>query len=165
MPALVSHTMPDWKVVVKTLLEFGTETSISGISNAARGKSKARSGVWCLIFLVLAYFTAGGIKEIVLEYFTFPVITTTDLSHRPELDFPAVTICNLNRVNCHNAFLAMYTIKLQIAESSSETEMKELEKSLDLYEGLLSANVTNCLYPICLNLKEKVLGGIIFSLS
>ena len=159
MQAIVGHTMPGWKVVTKTLREFGIETSISGINNAAKGKSKTRSGVWCLIFLVLAYFTADGIKEIVVEYFTFPVITTTDLSHRPEVDFPAVTICNLNRVNCHNAFLAMYTIKLQIAESSSETEMKELEKSLDLYERLLSSNVTNCLYPICLNLKNKVLVG------
>ena len=159
MQAIVGHTMPGWKVVTKTLHEFGSETSISGINNAARGKSKIRSGVWCLIFLVLAYFTADGIKEIVVEYFTFPVITTTDLSQGPEVDFPAVTICNLNRVNCHNAFLAMYAIKLQIAESSSETEMNDLKESLDLYENLLSSNITNCLYPICLNLKNKVFGG------
>ena len=29
---------------------------------------------------------------------------TTDVNYQAKIDFPAVTICNLNRINCHNAF-------------------------------------------------------------
>ena len=141
----------------KTFQDFGAETSISGINNAAKGKSKLRSLIWFLIFSVLAYFTVDGIYEIVIEYFEYPVITSTDIKSEPEVDFPAVTICNLNRVNCHNAFMAMYTIKKQLVTGNYQTgEKDELERSLSLYEQLLSSDVTNCLYPVCLNIKTKV---------
>ena len=143
--------------MIKTFQYFGSETSIAGINNSAKGKSKVRSLVWFIIFSVLAYYTVVGIYDIVIEYFEYPVITSTDITYEPEVDFPAVTICNLNRVNCHNAFMAMYTIKKQIALGRSQSEENvELEKSLILYEKLLSADVTNCLYPVCLNIKTQV---------
>ena len=150
--------MPNLKVLGKTLFEFGAETSISGINNSAKGKSKVRSTIWLLLFSLLAYLTVVGIYDIVVEYFQYPVITNTDLTYKPEVDFPAVTICNLNRVNCHNAFLAMYTIKQQLAANNSigKPTVDKMEKSLTLYERLLSTDVTNCLYPICLNLKSQV---------
>ena len=154
----VCVTMSSFRVLAKILRDFGTETSISGINNAAQAKSKVRTAIWFIIFSVLGYYTAIGICDIVVEYYEYPVITNTDLTYKPEVDFPAVTICNLNRVNCHNAFLAMYTIKKQLAADDSEAKAKEnLEKSLTLYEKLLSADVTNCLYPICLNLKIQVI--------
>ena len=112
-------------------LRFGEETSISGINNAAKSKTKGRSLVWAAIFLFLGYWTGAGIYEvginqlcccldtvclqIVVEFLRYPIITSTDVSHRPSVDFPAVTICNLNRINCHNAFqvrvaVTLYTI-------------------------------------------------------
>ena len=117
-------------------LRFGEETSISGINNAAKSKTKGRSLVWAAIFLFLGYWTGAGIYEvginqlcccldivclqicccldtvclqIVVEFLRYPIITSTDVSHRPSVDFPAVTICNLNRINCHNAFHVILT--------------------------------------------------------
>ena len=41
----------------------------------------------------------------------------------PQVDFPAVTICNINRVNCHNAFVAFYNMKTALADPSlNETQ-------------------------------------------
>ena len=35
-----------------------------------------------------------------------------------------MTVCNLNRVNCHNAFVAMYELKLALANTSLSAEEK-----------------------------------------
>ena len=146
------------EVVSQTLREFGSETSISGINNSAKGNSRIRSSIWLTVFAVLAYFTVAGIYDIVLEFFEYPVITNTDLTYKSEVDFPAVTICNLNRVNCHNAFQAMYDIRSTIASNSSlgREELEELEETLVKLETLVSTNVTDCMYPICISLQSQV---------
>ena len=150
--------MGSLKVIKATLKDFVSETSISGINNSGKCKSKVRSSIWLVIFTVLAYFTANGIYEIVVDFFEYPVITNTDLTYKSEVDFPAVTICNLNRVNCHNAFQAMYSIKQTIRSNLSleKDEMTELQTAQSQLDYLLSANVTNCQYPICNSLKSEV---------
>ena len=76
--------------------------------------------------------TINGISDIVLDYLKYPVITNTDITYRSQVDFPAVTICNLNRVNCHNAFQAMFDIKTTIDNNSSlgNTELAMMELTL-----------------------------------
>ena len=44
------------------------------------------------------------ICQIVVEYWKYPIITSTNVYHKAAVDFPGVTVCNLNRINCHNAF-------------------------------------------------------------
>ena len=48
-------------------LRFGEETSISGINNAAKAKTKGRSLIWAAIFLFLGYWTGYGIYEVVIS--------------------------------------------------------------------------------------------------
>ena len=67
------------------LSNFVVETSIAGVSNAGRARSRGRSAVWLLVFSCLAALTATGIYDIVEEYFRYPVITSTDLTNRPEV--------------------------------------------------------------------------------
>lgn len=38
----------------------------------------------------------------VRDYLSYPVMTKVSVREEVNLDFPAVTICNLNRVNCEN---------------------------------------------------------------
>ena len=145
------------EVVWRTLKEFSCETSVSGINNSAKGNSRIRSTAWLAVFGLLAYATADGIYGIVVDYLKYPVITNTDLTHRSEVDFPAVTICNLNRVNCHNAFQAMFDIKTEINNSTLTTsELENLELILIKLTELISSNVTNCMFPICTSLKKNV---------
>ena len=41
-----------------------------------------------------------------------------------KVDFPGVTVCNLNRVNCHNAFIASYNLSQMLDSSSLSNEEK-----------------------------------------
>ena len=67
------------------LLEFGNNTSVLGISNATKAKSRPRAAMWWMVFLGLGALTFQGIFQTVKEYFNYPVTTTTDISHQPEV--------------------------------------------------------------------------------
>ena len=159
--------MRNIKVLKETLKDFGGETSIAGINNCGKGKSLVRSSIWLVIFTVLGYYTVVGFLDIVFEYLEYPVITTTDISHQNQVDFPAVTICNLNRVNCHNAFKVMYDIGQALNFTSfeysgmekyevNETNIAELNKTYHQLKDLVSAKVTNCHEETCNLLKFEV---------
>ena len=63
-------------------------------------------------------------------------------------DFPGVTICNLNRVNCHNAFAALYSLEQEAGPGTGE--------DIALYGELLSPEVSDCRNPICRSLQQIV---------
>ena len=73
------------KKVGAALLEFGNNTSVLGISNATKAKSRPRAAMWWMVFLGLGALTFQGIFQTVKEYFNYPVTTTTDISHQPEV--------------------------------------------------------------------------------
>ena len=41
-----------------------------------------------------------------------------------QVDFPGVTVCNLNRVNCHNAFMAAFNITSMLKNTDLSDEEK-----------------------------------------
>ena len=85
-----------------TLLGSAKNSSIAGLNNAAKAESKVRSLCWLVVFSVLLFFTCRGIWRTVVDYGSHPFITSTDLTFEPLVVFPAVTVCNLNRVHCLN---------------------------------------------------------------
>ena len=59
--------------------------SISEPGRSGRAGSRARAVAWLAITAGLGYLTVDGIKEIVTDYLSYPVITSTDLTYRAEL--------------------------------------------------------------------------------
>jgi len=84
-------------VVWQTLKDFGRETSISGLNNAARAKSTVRFWLWMALFCLGTYLTADGIWYVLQDFKRKPYTTITSLSHMSSVKFPAVTVCNHNR--------------------------------------------------------------------
>ena len=89
-----------------------------------------------------------------------------------------MTVCNLNRVNCHSAFVAMYNMKLarenpSLSQNKKVNFLREVhiidcycypghwlqERMRETYEvtrKLLSNETTNCLLPVCTKIKGQV---------
>lgn len=87
-----------WQAITKrTLVDFGRNSSIVGISHAARSKSYLRAVIWLTLFFVGVVFTVRGIWQTVQDYTSNPYLTTTEMTFETSVEFPAVTICNLNR--------------------------------------------------------------------
>ena len=85
-------------VIWNITLSYGRESSIAGFNNACKAKSKIRSILWIAIFAILGFLTISQFVNVILDYYQYPVITNIDLSHKSSVPFPAVTVCNLNRL-------------------------------------------------------------------
>ena len=108
--------------------DFWCNTSISGANNAGRAKNPPyiRRCLWLLLFGFCFYFTLINVLELINNYYQYPVDYSVTVQHKDlaslilsrkisfwfgkqfheiflfffQIDFPAVTICNQNRVNC-----------------------------------------------------------------
>ena len=93
---------PENKSLGRIFKKFAFETNIEGVNNAGRSNNLYRAAIWLGIFTVLVGLTVKDIKDLVIDYIGEPVDVATTLKHENAIDFPAVTICNKNRVSCTN---------------------------------------------------------------
>ena len=90
-------------VVRRTWDNFLQVTSMPGLANAGKEQTSIlRRVIWLIAFTIMFYVSLCQIINIVKEYFTYPVTTKVTVMNSPIVFFPAVTICNQNRINCCN---------------------------------------------------------------
>ena len=58
---------------------------------------RMRMLVWALIFAFFSLMTVSNLASFSSDFQSHPVTTSINLTHRSQVEFPAVTICNLNR--------------------------------------------------------------------
>ena len=52
---------------------------------------------WMILFLFGSGFTFKGIADVFINYYQFEVTTSTDVTTKDSVTFPAISICNLNK--------------------------------------------------------------------
>jgi hypothetical protein len=92
-------------VIWNTFAEFGVHTTIGGLCNAGLTTSRPRQIYWLVIFFILFAYTIKLLVDNVNQYLQYAVITSTDLAYSSSLAFPALTICNQNRLVLKNLFI------------------------------------------------------------
>ena len=107
---------------------------MAGLSHAAKAPSRARSLYWLALFLAGLVFTIRGMVALVQEFQGYPVVTSSKLITRSSVPFPAITLCNLNRVNCHDAIIHAFNLNLQLEnlyeEGGEQEELEVLQREL-----------------------------------
>ncbi|XP_037079580.1 uncharacterized protein LOC119100607 [Pollicipes pollicipes] len=88
------------RVVVDATREFWARTGISGLSHAHDSPYRPLRLVWLALFAVGVVFTAIDVITVIREYLEHPHITRMDVVHERSAYFPAVTVCNQNRLDC-----------------------------------------------------------------
>ncbi|XP_070543786.1 amiloride-sensitive sodium channel subunit gamma-2-like [Ptychodera flava] len=79
-------------------VELVQNSSAHGIPNAGRAKTKFRTVVWSIIFVIGVAGFLFQFSELFIRFIDFPVTTNVDVTSNRSLVFPAVTICNQNPV-------------------------------------------------------------------
>ncbi|CAG2190227.1 unnamed protein product [Mytilus edulis] len=88
----------DRKTLATVWGEFSQSTGFHGVNKLKNG-SKLRCLFWLCSFLACAvYLTYVMIQELG-NYYTYPTYTTLEVETHSEIEFPAVTICNLNSLS------------------------------------------------------------------
>lgn len=96
---------------------IATQDSVASDSEL---KAKLRTLFWLSIWLSGSIATVLTVAETTSNYLAFSVISRVQVLDHKELEFPAVTICNLNPVSCYWLFKKMI-VRDDISISSKYT--------------------------------------------
>ncbi|XP_064080080.1 uncharacterized protein LOC135197065 [Macrobrachium nipponense] len=110
--------------------EFFQSTAISGVSNAGRSTYSVLCIIWIAISIAATYRTVIDVIAVITDYQSYPYNTKIQVQHRSEAPFPAVTLCNQNRIDCSKL------IDKMLAYSQNDTETSQ--QLIQLY------NVSQC---------------------
>ncbi|GFN96759.1 acid-sensing ion channel 4-like [Plakobranchus ocellatus] len=78
--------------------EFCHSTSMHGVHHVMGHRSVWRRIVWSLLIIGFVTWAVYNVYLIVSDYNSHPVQTSVSSEYQGKMNFPAVTICNLNRI-------------------------------------------------------------------
>ncbi|XP_055452649.1 acid-sensing ion channel 5 [Psammomys obesus] len=78
--------------------DFAISTSFHGIHNIAQNNSKVRKVIWLSVVMGSVSLLVWQIYSRLLNYFMWPTTTSIEVQYVEKIEFPAVTFCNLNRI-------------------------------------------------------------------
>ncbi|CAC5399914.1 unnamed protein product [Mytilus coruscus] len=76
--------------------DFSQNTGFHGINKLSHSTNKLRLIIWSIILVACTTFLVMFVTTQIIDYYNYPVITNMYTETHSELQFPAVTICNLN---------------------------------------------------------------------
>ena len=77
-------------------LEFCDYTSTAGPNHIKRAAERVGKIIWTIITLGFAAVLIWQISLLFIKFFNFPYNVKLDVKYDSDIQFPAVTICNLN---------------------------------------------------------------------
>ncbi|GBL74822.1 Acid-sensing ion channel 1C [Araneus ventricosus] len=75
---------------------FASQSTIHGLRRISETENTVGKLLWTLIFLTALAGLTYHCSFLIQKYLRFSKVTTTEEIHAKELDFPALTVCNLN---------------------------------------------------------------------
>ncbi|XP_050802468.1 acid-sensing ion channel 5 [Gopherus flavomarginatus] len=81
--------------------EFAMSTSFHGLHNIVQTRSKIRKILWMLVVLGSIIIVTWQIWNRFSNYFSWPTTTSIIVQYVENIEFPAVTFCNMNRFQVH----------------------------------------------------------------
>lgn len=80
------------------LIRLFGESSVPGVRDIALSQSFVRRMFWICSFFFFGFLALRDISQLVSEYYTYPITVDVRLRDSRRLQFPAVTVCNMNIV-------------------------------------------------------------------
>ena len=134
MTSAKRHLDPLSKRLGNVLNEFGGKTSIAGLANAYQSESTSKIIYWGFLFLVGLVITFVALGQTALDYLEYEVSTSIDLRSDSTVPFPAVSVCNQNKVHCLNLFEEYAKQNFKLKTQGSEDGV--LQETVDTLEKL-----------------------------
>lgn len=104
------------------LIRLFGESSVPGVRDIALSQSFLRRIFWICSFLFFGFLALRDISQLASEYYTYPITVDVRLRDSRRLQFPAVTVCNLNIVRYSALCYANVSI---IKESMIPRDLRE----------------------------------------
>lgn len=79
------------------ILELLQKSSVYAVSQLVSSNGLGRKVLWFVVLIIGLLGCSYEICHFLSLYFQYPVVITLEVKNSWKLDFPAVTVCNLNR--------------------------------------------------------------------
>ncbi|GFQ83307.1 acid-sensing ion channel 5 [Trichonephila clavata] len=96
-PTLNGDTIPN-----NFLSNFIEKSSVYAVSRAGQAKTKPRRVFWLMVLLTCLCGCIYEANSFLTVFFEYPVLTDLEVKNEGNLEFPAITVCNLNRIKQEN---------------------------------------------------------------
>lgn len=89
------------KKSVKTISSYSRRlfsvSGVNGVSHVAQAKTNTRRALWILLFgfSILGWFYQT--TTLLEYYYKYPTVVKIEVDKPPIMDFPGLTICNMNK--------------------------------------------------------------------
>ncbi|XP_023226921.1 amiloride-sensitive sodium channel subunit alpha-like [Centruroides sculpturatus] len=78
--------------------KFLGSSSVIGLSQITKSRSIVRKLLWLAVLVTGLTFCAIESHKFMREFYKYPVVVNLEIENKGALEFPAVTVCNLNSV-------------------------------------------------------------------
>ncbi|XP_059096686.1 acid-sensing ion channel 4-A-like [Tigriopus californicus] len=99
-------------------------TTIGGLTHFRGNNICLSKAIWFILFIAGICATIWQIYSVLINYFEYNVITSVTNDEAQTMNFPAVTICNANRVHCGNLRNLIWNISQETGDN--EETLKKL---------------------------------------
>ncbi|XP_012942498.1 acid-sensing ion channel 5-like [Aplysia californica] len=84
--------------------EFSESTSMHGLQRAVSSESKWKRALWAALVLAGACLATFNLSQTLKDFLHNPTTTETTVDYKSKMEFPVITICNLNplRLSIYN---------------------------------------------------------------
>uniref|UniRef100_A0A914VCY3 Uncharacterized protein n=1 Tax=Plectus sambesii TaxID=2011161 RepID=A0A914VCY3_9BILA len=109
----------------EVVADFADHTTAHGFGNVLRCDSCSGKGVWIVAMLIAWTVCCIQLAVTIIAYLQYPTATTIAVQYSSSVQFPAVTVCNLNAARwskmLNDSTLANYTNLLRAARPQTRS--------------------------------------------
>lgn len=116
--------------------EMFQNSSIYPLTQVVRTKSIVRKIWWICVLIIGIFGSAYQITAFLLRYLQYPVVVNLKVENKFILDFPAVTVCNLNRIK--KDYLKCIKMNLSFNECSELLSQESEDTQEEIAIGIIS---------------------------
>lgn len=96
-----------WTVIREASNEYWSHTNIGGLAQAYTAHGYLFRFVWLILFAYGFYKTIADVIVVVTDFLAHTHVSQIDVTHETTATFPAVTVCNQNRIDCEELLAAV----------------------------------------------------------
>ena len=113
-------------------------TSISGITQIRDTDNKLSKASWSIFAIAGVGLSCYLVTKSIEGFYAYQTETTIDISSPLEVEFPAVTICNENRVHCGNLYNLIVNCTKVITSDSTMVNIVILDLKYETTGAILA---------------------------
>ncbi|KAF8793297.1 Acid-sensing ion channel 4-A like protein [Argiope bruennichi] len=125
------------------------------LSQISKAETKLWKVFWLLVLLLSLCGCAYNVKNFLIVFFKYPVLIDVSVENRDSMEFPAVTICNLNRMSEIYKSCVLNDIPWPCIRPFDDDVPEEKGSVLILSERRLYTSVSNATTRSEINYKSK----------